>query len=95
MGISIERSKNFSPWIDPKCKVRSYILTKRVAPLQQSFYFVNPSMTRDARYLWFYCAFPPGGDANFGRTLAVIEHLMSGGVRMAGIFTTLTAKKAQ
>lgn len=73
MNISPETSKNFTPWLDPKSKIRSFILTKRAAPLQQSFYFVNRSMTNDGRYLWFYCAFPPAGDANYGRTLAVMD----------------------
>lgn len=73
MNIILERNKNFKSWADPKSRVRSFILTGRVAPLQQSFYFVNPSMTNDGRYLWFYCAFPPAGDANYGRTLGVVD----------------------
>ena len=63
----------FTPWVDPQSGVQSYLLTERVAPLQQSFYFVNPSTSDDGRYYWFYCAFPPGGNANQGRSLAVAD----------------------
>ncbi|EIQ01367.1 hypothetical protein OpiT1DRAFT_05943 [Opitutaceae bacterium TAV1] len=73
-----------TPWTDPESGVTSRLLTPvgtpaeqaRVAPLQQSFYYVNPSLhiTPDgnARY-WFYCAFPPANSAHSGRTLAVAE----------------------
>jgi hypothetical protein len=44
-----------------------------VAPIQQSFYFTNQSLTDDGRFLWLYCSFPPGGDAYYGRQLAVID----------------------
>ncbi|MEZ4618023.1 MAG: hypothetical protein R2867_21280 [Caldilineaceae bacterium] len=47
----------------------SYVLTKRVAPVQQGFYFVNDSMSADGRYLWFYSAFPPA----LHRTLGVVD----------------------
>ncbi|GHC01649.1 hypothetical protein [Cerasicoccus arenae] len=61
------------PWKDPQSGVVSYLLANNAAPLQQSFYYVNPSFSRDGRYLWIYCAFPPGGLANSGRTLAVAD----------------------
>ncbi|HEY9249884.1 MAG TPA: hypothetical protein VIO38_12160 [Rariglobus sp.] len=63
----------FKPWTDPASGVTSYILTKRVAPFQQSFYYVNPSLSDDGRYFWFYCAFPPAGSANQGRSLGVAD----------------------
>lgn len=63
----------FRTWVDPVSGVVSHVLTTRIAPLQQSFYFTNPSLTNDGRYLWFYCAFPPGGDAYYGRQLAVAD----------------------
>lgn len=63
----------FTRWVDPKSGVTSYVLTRRVAPVQQSFYYVNPSFSDDGRYFWFYCAFPPGGSANQGRSLAVVD----------------------
>lgn len=63
----------FDPWTDPSSGVTSHILDDRVAPLQQSFYFVNRSFSADGRYYWFYCAFPPAGSANQGRSLAVAD----------------------
>lgn len=70
---TIRTSKHFIPHCDTVSGAVSYLLKNEAAPFQQSFYFVNPSMTRDGRYYWFYCAFPPAGDANYGRTLAVID----------------------
>ncbi len=67
--MNLNTSKLFSPWTHPETGVTLYLLTKKVAPVQEAFYFVNESMTRDARYLWFYCAFPPA----LGRTLGVID----------------------
>jgi len=63
----------FTTWKDPKSGVESHILTRRVAPFQQSFYFVNPSTTSDGRYYWFYCSFPPSGNHNYGRCLGVLD----------------------
>ena len=54
------KSPLFTPWRDPVSGVESFILTARVAPVQQSFYYVTPSLTADGRYLWVRCAFPPG-----------------------------------
>ncbi|MEZ4634739.1 MAG: hypothetical protein R2873_33525 [Caldilineaceae bacterium] len=59
----------FTPVTHPESGVTFYVLTHRVAPLQQGFYFVNDSMSADGRYLWFYCAFPPA----LHKTLAVID----------------------
>lgn len=63
----------FTAWRDPVSGVESFILDRRVAPLQQSFYYVNPSCSADGRFLWIYCAFPPAGNANQGRSLAVVD----------------------
>lgn len=71
--ISFHDKELFTEWVDPQSGVVSYILTARVAPLQQTFYYVNSSITNDGRYYWFYCAFPPSGSANNGRTLAYID----------------------
>ena len=49
----------FTEWTDPKSGIKSYVLTKKQAPLQQSFYFTNSSFSADERYLWFYAAYPP------------------------------------
>jgi len=53
-----ETSKHFKKYVD-ESGVVSYILTTRVAPVQQVFYFTNTSMTNDGRYLWFLCTYPP------------------------------------
>ncbi|MDR1283113.1 MAG: hypothetical protein LBK99_20170 [Opitutaceae bacterium] len=70
---SVETCPLFTPWRDPVSGAVSYILERRAAPLQQSFYYTNPGFTDDGRYLWFYCGFPPAGNANYGRTLAVVD----------------------
>jgi hypothetical protein len=70
---SIEQSTLFTRWTNPVSKVESLILSRRIAPIQQSFYFTNPSLTNNGRFLWLYCSFPPGGDAYYGRQLAVID----------------------
>jgi hypothetical protein len=63
----------FTPWTAPDTGVTVYLLTHKVAPVQEGFYFTNDNMTRDGRYLWFYCAFPPSGSAGQGRTLGVVD----------------------
>lgn len=70
---SLETSPLFSVWRDPVSGVESHLLTRHVAPLQQSFYYVNQSFSGDGRFLWIYCAFPPAGNANQGRSLAVVD----------------------
>jgi len=69
----IEQSSLFSRWEDPQSGIESFILSREAAPFQQSFYYTNPSYTSNGRYLWFYCAFPPSGSANQGRSLAVAD----------------------
>jgi len=64
----LARHPYFERWVDPGTGVESFILTERVAPVQQAFYFVNPSVSDDGRWLWFYCAFPPAPM----RTLGVV-----------------------
>ena len=63
----------FNPWTDPESGITVYLLTHKAAPVQEAFYFVNESMSQDGRYLWFYCAYPPSGSANQGRTLGVLD----------------------
>ena len=67
--INYNDSNLFTPVTHPESGVTIHVLTRRVAPVQQGFYFVNDSMSADGRYLWFYCAFPPA----LHRTLAVID----------------------
>lgn len=69
----LENPDFFTRWIDPQTRVESFILNQRVAPIQQSFYYTNPSLTQDGNYYWLYCSFPPSGDARAGRTLAVLD----------------------
>jgi hypothetical protein len=71
--IDLQDSTFFTPYTHPESGITSYVLTERVAPVQEAFYFVNASMTRDGRYLWFYCAFPPSGSAQAGRSLGVFD----------------------
>jgi len=62
----VENSSLFTRWTDPLSGITSYLLSQRVAPVQMGFYFTNPSLTADSRYLWFYCLFPPGTQAALG-----------------------------
>lgn len=78
--IRLVESGLFQSWPDPVSGVESFILNSQVAPFQQSFYFVNPGMSADGRFYWFYCAFPPSGSANLGRSLAVAD-LIEGTIR--------------
>lgn len=48
-----ETSKLFTKVYDPVSGAPHYVLTERVTEYQQGFYFVNNSMTKDGRYLWF------------------------------------------
>jgi len=68
MPATLEGHPFFEPWTDPRSGITSYVLTKRVAPVQLGFYFTNPSMSPDGNWLWFYTAFPPGKP----RTLGVV-----------------------
>jgi carbon storage regulator CsrA len=68
-----EASPLFSRWKDGVSGVESYILSERVAPAQESMESPAPAMSADGRYLWFYCAFAPGGHPRYGRTLGVVD----------------------
>ncbi|HEY9250383.1 MAG TPA: hypothetical protein VIO38_14690, partial [Rariglobus sp.] len=69
----MEKSPLLTPWKDPVSGAISLVLTERAAPFQQSFYYVNQSFSHDGRFLWIYCAFPPAGSGNQGRSLAVVD----------------------
>ncbi|MBE6931692.1 MAG: hypothetical protein E7463_15595 [Ruminococcaceae bacterium] len=56
---TVENSRHFTKRIDPVSGMTCYVLSTRVAPIQQAFYFVNSGLSGDGRYFWFYCAFPP------------------------------------
>lgn len=66
---TVETSRHFQRRQDPQTGAVYYTLETHVASQQQSFYFVNPSMTDDCRYLWFYCSFPPA----MYRTLGCVD----------------------
>ena len=68
-----ETSGLFTRWKNPSNGVESLILTERAAPVQQSFYFTNPSMTHDGRYLWLNCAWPPPGGKHAIPVLGVVD----------------------
>lgn len=57
--MDLSRHPYFTEWTDPVSGAKNYILTKMAAPLQQSFYFTNSSLSADEKYLWFYAAYPP------------------------------------
>lgn len=63
----------FEAHADPESGVVSHLLARKVAPLQQSFYFVNDGFGAGGRLLWFACAFPPSGAMRNGRTLGVAD----------------------
>lgn len=78
----------FESWTDPVSGVESFILTQRVAPLQQTFYFTNPSVSADGKWLWFYCSFPPNPQRTLGvvsldPTNPVIKHFPAAGFTSA------------
>lgn len=69
----IRQSKHFVKYIDPVSGVVSFVFDNAFVPHTQSFYFTNPSITDDGRYIWMYCAFPPAGSMLNGRSLGVID----------------------
>ena len=73
---NLKNSKYFVEYTDPESGVVSYIFNHDLMPLTQSFYFTNPSMSDDGRYIWMYCSFPPAGDTRFGRSLGVVDTVL-------------------
>ncbi|PCJ62248.1 MAG: hypothetical protein COA79_04085 [Planctomycetota bacterium] len=67
--FNLKNHPHFKSWVDPKSGAESFILNKRVAPVQQSFYFTNSGISNNEQWLWFYTAFPP----NKQRTLAAVS----------------------
>jgi len=66
MTDALAESPLFTEYTDPRFGVPIYLLTRKIAPLQQTFYFVNDPSGADGRYLWFYAAFPPGPTKSLG-----------------------------
>ena len=69
-----ETSKHFKRVTDPKTGVAHHVLTTKLAKYQQGFYFVNNSMTRDGRYLWFYATPAPIYDT-MSRNMGYVDFL--------------------
>jgi hypothetical protein len=65
----LSKHPHFESWKDSSSGVESFILSERVAPIQQSFYFTNSGVSPDENWLWFYAAFPP----NKQRILGVVS----------------------
>ncbi|MBQ8321688.1 MAG: hypothetical protein IJX92_04920 [Clostridia bacterium] len=55
----LSRHPYFTPYTDKKSGVTSYVLTERVGTLQKHFYFAQPSVTSDGKYLFVTCCNPP------------------------------------
>jgi hypothetical protein len=68
-----ETSRLFTRWRNPASGVESLILTERLAPVQKTFYFTNPSFTTDGRFLWVVCMFPPEGGMHATPLLGVVD----------------------
>ena len=66
MKYSLKQHPYFKLWENPSNGIGSYILEKRIAPIQQPFYFTNPSISPNGEYLWFYTAFPPNPQKMLG-----------------------------
>lgn len=68
-----ETSSLFTPWRHPASGIESLVLTRRVAPVQQSFYYTHPSFSDDGRFLWLRIGNPPPGGMHSVQTLAVAD----------------------
>lgn len=64
--LNLENHEYFVKYVDPKSGVTSYILRKKIAPIQQHLYFSQPSVTSDGKHLFIRCSFPhPNEDRSF------------------------------
>lgn len=50
---------HFEEFIDPQSGTKSFFLKEVVAPVQQSFYYTQPSLSDDEKWLWLMTAWPP------------------------------------
>lgn len=67
MPPDLSRHPHFRAWTDPVSGVLSYLLDPVVAPIQQSFYFTNPSVDPTEQALWMHCAWPPARQKTLAR----------------------------
>ena len=58
---TVETSRHFEKYTDFCTGVDTWVLKNETAPLQKPLYFVSRPCSRDERYFWFVCAFPPDG----------------------------------
>lgn len=59
MPYNLSQHPYFTPWTEPESGLVSYLLTEKPAPVMQTFYYTNPSISVDERWLWFMAAHPP------------------------------------
>jgi len=57
--LNLDKHPYFKAYVDEKSGVKSYLLTEKVAQLQQHFYFTDSSLTEDGKFLWFRCLNAP------------------------------------
>lgn len=72
--FDLSKHPYFTEYTDPKSGIVSYILTEKVATLQRHFYFAQPSITSDGKYLWFLCFNPPARYMTLGVVSLDPEH---------------------
>lgn len=68
-----ESSSLFTPWRNPSNGVESWVLTRRLAPVQQAFYFTNPSFSENGRFLWVMCMHLPRKARKVVPVLGVVD----------------------
>ena len=66
---ALESHPLFTPWTDPTSGVTSYLLNDVFSSIQQHFYYTNPSISADGKWLWLTVAHPPGPS----KSLAVVS----------------------
>ena len=57
--FDLSRHPYFTAYTDKKSGITSYVLTEKAAAMQRHFYFAQPSISADGKYLWFLCFNPP------------------------------------
>lgn len=63
----LSRHPYFEEYVDKYSGVKSYILKKIAAPIQQNLYFThNGGITDDGKYMWIRCAEWPSGVIRYG-----------------------------
>jgi hypothetical protein len=59
MDDRLQNHPHFTRWCDPVSGTVSYLLTRRLGPLQKVWYFMEPCMRGESPILWFHVAHPP------------------------------------